>query len=161
MHETDWRAVFSVACDPLIWEVHPFNDRWQEIKFRAYFEEGLATKGALVAVDNAMGNIIGCSRYANYAVDLNEIEIGWTFLARSHWGGLYNREMKSLMLMHAYKYFDCVRFNIGSENVRSRAAIEKIGAQLDGEYVVHTPGRDIPHVIYRLTKARAVAAKIV
>src|SRR2546421_11441478 len=42
----------------------------------------------------------------------SEIEIGWTFLARSHWGGIYNREMKQLMLRHGLqireqRYLSC------------------------------------------------------
>jgi N-acetyltransferase len=121
----------------------------------------MASGGALIAIDNESGAVIGNSRYANYAPDRNEIEIGWTFLIRSVWGGAYNREMKSLMLTHAFQYFDSVRFNIGAGNVRSRGAIEKIGAQLDGEYDVTFQDRIIPHVIYRITKAQAIAADMV
>lgn len=161
LRANDWDAVFAVASDPLIWELHPYNDRWQEPRFRSYFDEGMATKGALVAIDNASGAVIGNSRYANYAPDRNEIEIGWTFLARSVWGGAYNREMKSLMLTHAFQHFDSVRFNIGASNFRSRGAIEKIGARLDGEYDVSFQDRIIPHVIYRITKAQAIAADMV
>jgi len=46
------------------------------------------------------------------AVERSEIEIGWTFLARSHWGGLYIREMKRLMLRHAFQFVDRVIFLI-------------------------------------------------
>ena len=46
----------------------------------------------------------------------SEIEIGWTFLARSHWGGLYNGEMKRLMLHHAFQFVDSVVFLIGPQN---------------------------------------------
>ena len=161
MLTADWVELFAVASDPLIWEVHPFNDRWQEHRFRSYFDEGLATQGALVAVDNATGAIIGCSRYANHDAERNEIEIGWTFLARSHWGGAYNREMKSLMLAHAFRFFDSVRFNIGADNMRSRGAIEKIGARLDGEYIVTFQEREIPHVIYRISRAHAQAGGMI
>jgi N-acetyltransferase len=161
MLTTDWTELFATACDPLIWEVHPFHDRWKEHRFRSYFDEGMASGGALVAVDNANGNIIGCSRFANHAPELREIEIGWTFLARNYWGGTYNREMKSLMLIQAFRYFDSVRFNIGAGNVRSRGAIEKIGARLDGEYMVTFQNREIPHVIYRINKEEAKAAGMI
>jgi N-acetyltransferase len=157
----DWDVVFTAASDPLIWELHPYNDRWQEPRFRSYFDEGMASSGALVAIDNQSGAVIGNSRFANYAPERNEIEIGWTFLIRSVWGGAYNREMKSLMLTHAFQYFDSVRFNIGANNFRSRGAIEKIGAQLDGAYDVAFQDRIIPHVIYRITKAQAIAADMV
>ena len=104
--------------------------------------------------------MVGGSRYANFVPETNEIEIGWTFLARSHWGGNTNREMKKLMLTHAFKYFDSVRFNIGATNVRSRRAIEKIGARLDGEYVPEAKGGVPPvlHAIYRMNRVDAARA---
>lgn len=55
------------------------------------------------------------------------VEIGWTFLARSHWGGRYNGEMKRLMLEHAFRFVSRVVLLVGPENFRSRRAAEKIG----------------------------------
>ena len=53
-------------------------------------------------IDKASGAIIGSSRFQNHdPADGGSVEIGWTFLARSHWGGSYNAEMKRLMLAHA------------------------------------------------------------
>ncbi len=161
LREDDWDALFAAASDPLIWELHPYSDRWQETRFRSYFNEGISSGGALIALDNVSGAVLGNSRYANFDAKRNEIEIGWTFLVRSVWGGAYNREMKSLMLTHALGYFDSVRFNIGASNLRSRGAIEKIGARLDGEYDVNFQDRIIPHVIYRISKAQAINAGMV
>lgn len=156
----DWDALYAVASDPLIWEVHPAWDRYKEPVFREYFTAALNSRGALVVTDNKSGIIVGGSRYANFVPESNEIEIGWTFLARSHWGGDTNREMKGLMLTHAFKYFDQVRFNIGATNARSRRAIEKIGARLEGEYVPEAKGgvRAVLHAIYRMKHEDAAAA---
>ena len=156
----DWDALYAVASDPLIWEVHPASDRYKEPVFREYFAAALASRGALVVTDNKSGMLLGGSRYANFVPERNEIEIGWTFLARSHWGGDTNREMKKLMLTHAFKYFDSVRFNIGATNVRSRRAIEKIGARFDGEYVPEAKGGVPPvlHAIYRMNRDDAAKA---
>jgi N-acetyltransferase len=153
----DWDALYAVASDPLIWEIHPAWDRYKEPVFREYFEAALASRGALTVTDNAAGIVVGGSRFANFVSELNEIEIGWTFLARSHWGGDTNREMKRLMLTHAFRFFDQVRFNIGATNFRSRRAIEKIGARLDGEYIPEAKGgvRAVPHAIYRITRDEA------
>jgi N-acetyltransferase len=158
----DWDALYAVASDPLIWEVHPASNRYQEPVFREYFAGAMASRGALTVIDRITGIVVGGSRYANFVEDLNEIEIGWTFLARSHWGGSYNREMKSLMLTHAFQFFDSIRFNIGATNVRSRRAVEKIGARLDGEYIPEGAG-GVPavlHVMYRLSRDEAVAANM-
>ncbi|MGH7490668.1 MAG: GNAT family N-acetyltransferase, partial [bacterium] len=56
------------------------------------------------------------------------VEIGWTFLTRSHWGGEYNREMKRLMLAHAFRFVRRVVFLIHPQNVRSQRSVEKLGA---------------------------------
>jgi RimJ/RimL family protein N-acetyltransferase len=76
--------------------------------------------------------MIGSSRYAEYDEAKSEIEIGWTFLARSHWGGRYNAEMKRLMLTHAFRFVRRVVFRVGPNNRRSQRALEKIGATYVG-----------------------------
>jgi RimJ/RimL family protein N-acetyltransferase len=79
--------------------------------------------------------MIGSTRYHGYDPAASEVEIGWTFLARSRWGGRYNHEMKRLMLEHAFKYVDRVVFLIGPNNIRSQRAVEKIGAVRAGARV--------------------------
>lgn len=124
----DYRDLYAVAADPLIWEQHPVNDRHKEEVFKEFFREALESNGTLIAVDSGESRIIGSSRFHGYNQERSEIEIGWTFLARSHWGGIYNKEIKQLMLNHAFKYIDSVVFLIGLQNIRSQRAIEKIGA---------------------------------
>src|SRR5262245_18780547 len=92
----DFDNLYAVAADPLIWEQHPSSDRYKEEVFRVFFREALESGGALVAVDRKDGRVIGSSRFHGYDEESSEVEIGWTFLARSHWGGVYNREMKHL-----------------------------------------------------------------
>ena len=124
----DFDDVYAVASDPLIWEQHPHNTRYQEEVFRKFFQDALASGGALIAIDSETGRVIGSSRYDGYNQEKSQVEIGWTFLARSHWGGVYNREMKRLMLEHAFKFVDSVVFVIGIRNFRSQKAVEKLGA---------------------------------
>ncbi len=124
----DFDALFAVASDPLIWEQHPASDRYKPEIFRAFFDEGLASGGALVATDKKDGRVVGSSRFHAYNPEEKEVEIGWTFLARKYWGGAYNGEMKQLMISHAFKFVDRVVFLIGEENRRSQRAVEKIGA---------------------------------
>jgi RimJ/RimL family protein N-acetyltransferase len=123
----DYDALYAVAADPLIWEQHPVRNRYEEATFRALFEESLASGGALVVIDVNSQQIIGSSRFHGYDEVRSEVEIGWTFLARSHWGGSYNREMKRLMLRHAFRFVGRVVFLVGVENVRSQRAVERIG----------------------------------
>ncbi len=149
----DFAALFAVASDPLIWEVHPAHDRWQEPVFRKFFDDGLASGGMLVAIDRATGAVIGSSRYDFGRAEAGEVEIGWTFLARSHWGGRYNAEMKALMLGHAFKTLDRVIFLVGDTNIRSRKAVEKIGGRLTArEDYAELAGRPVLHVIYAIER---------
>jgi RimJ/RimL family protein N-acetyltransferase len=123
----DFDDLYAVASDPLIWEQHPARDRYKEEVFRAFFRDALASGGALIATDCRDGRVIGSSRFHGYDEEKSEIEIGWTFLARSHWGGTFNREMKQLMLRHAFRFVDNIAFLIGPQNLRSQRAVEKIG----------------------------------
>lgn len=126
----DFAALYAAASDPLIWEVHPEPTRWQREVFQHFFDSALESKGAFSVEETATGKIIGSSRYYDWEPDKHEIAIGFTFLARSHWGGITNKEMKQLMLNHIFQWADVVWFHIGSSNWRSRKAMEKIGGQL-------------------------------
>jgi RimJ/RimL family protein N-acetyltransferase len=128
----DFAGLYAVASDPRIWEQHPARNRHEKEPFRIFFGESLASGGALIAVDVADGRIIGSSRFHGYDAERSEVEIGWTFLARSHWGGRYNGEMKRLMLRHAFQFVDRVVLLVGQENLRSQRAVEKIGGRRAG-----------------------------
>lgn len=149
----DFDALFAVACDPLIWEIHPAHDRWQEPVFRKFFADGLVSGGMLVAIDRATGAVIGSSRYDFGRAEPGEVEVGWTFLARSHWGGRYNAEMKALMLDHAFASVERVIFLVGDTNLRSRRAVEKIGGYLTPrEHRAVMAGRPVVHVVYAIDR---------
>jgi RimJ/RimL family protein N-acetyltransferase len=150
----DWDALFAVASDPLIWAQHPAHDRWQEPVFRAFFEDALAQGGALLAIDAKSGAVIGSSRYQGLAeADGGSVEIGWTFLARRYWGGTFNHAMKRLMLAHALASVAECRFLVGETNIRSRRALERIGAKLTDrrEERIMAGGAVIPHLTYAIT----------
>ena len=124
----DFDMLYAVASDPLIWEQHPASDRHERGVFDAFFREALDSGGALLVRDAKTGRVIGSSRFHGYDRERSELEIGWTFLARTHWGGACNGEMKRLMLQHAFRFVDRVIFIVGTRNVRSQRALEKIGA---------------------------------
>jgi RimJ/RimL family protein N-acetyltransferase len=152
----DFTALYSVAADPLVWEQHPDKTRHTEPGFMAFFREAMESGGALLAVDARTGKVIGSSRFHGYSRDASEVEIGWTFLARSHWGGKYNGEMKLLMLQHAFRFVDRVVFLIGPQNVRSQRAVEKIGAaRMDARPDEH--GREM--VVYGILASEFAARK--
>ena len=154
MRARDFDALFALASDPEIWAIHPAHDRWQKPVFRAFFDEGLASGGALVVEDRTSGAMIGHSRYDTGYCLPGEVEIGWTFLSRAHWGGATNRAIKRLMISHAFESgFDAVIFRIGENNWRSRRALEKIGGALTDRTQVADMARGAElHVIYRIDR---------
>lgn len=147
----DFQALYTVASDPLIWEQHPAADRYKETVFKEFFSEAIESGGALIAINHECGAVIGSSRFHGYDEQKSEVEIGWTFLARSHWGGRYNGEMKRLMLRHAFRFVESVIFRIGTENVRSQRAVEKIGGVREGR-LSDGVGRD--SFVYRISASR-------
>ena len=149
--ESDWPALFAAASDPAIWELHPVRDRYKEEAFRLYFDGAVQSKSAFVFEDRGNGAVIGSSRYHGHDEQRREIEIGWTFLVRKHWGGGTNREVKRLMLGHAFTFVDTVVFWVGQENWRSQRAMEKIGAVRRPE-LASRPDAGGPHVVFEITK---------
>jgi N-acetyltransferase len=150
----DWPELFAAGSDPEIWKVHPVRDRHTEAGFRKFFAGAVDSKMGFVFVDRASNRLIGSSRYYGYEPELSEIEIGWTFIARSHWGGAGNREVKRLMLDHAFSFVDTVIFWVGEENWRSQGAMTKIGGVKRDRLFTRELSGATPYFIFEITKSR-------
>lgn len=152
----DFDALYAAASDPLIWEQHPASNRHQRPIFEAFFDAALKSRGAFAIVDKRSNEIIGTSRY--YDLDLKErrVGIGFTFLTREYWGGDYNRELKFMMLDHAFQSMRSAIFHVGANNRRSRKAMEKIGAKIVARLDrVRPDGVPDPTVIFEIRRAKA------
>ena len=150
LRSEDYDDLSAVAADPLIWEQHPAGNRHEEESFQAFFREALTSGGALIAIDTNTQRVIGSSRFHGYDKARCEVEIGWTFLARTHWGGIYNGAMKQLMLQHAFRSVNRVVFLIGPQNLRSQRAVEKIGGVRVGS---RSDGAGRDSYVYRITRS--------
>jgi RimJ/RimL family protein N-acetyltransferase len=78
--------------------------------------------------------------------------IGYTYLERAHWGGTTNREVKALMIAHAFRFARTVWFHVSPGNARSQRALEKIGARFDREEMVPVGGAPSARMIYRVDR---------
>lgn len=76
----------------------------------------------------------GCTRFGYINWHNKVLHIGWTWIGKEFQGTGLNKKMKFLMLQYAFEIleFDKVEFRIDERNVRSRKAVEKIGAKLEG-----------------------------
>ena len=98
LQANDFERLYQTASDPLIWELHPQKDRYKKEVFQKFFEGALEHPYSYLIINNETNEVIGSSRYYDFKSNLKEIAIGYTFLSRKYWGGLYNNAIKKLML---------------------------------------------------------------
>ena len=152
--EDDREALYQVASDPMVWEQHPIHDRWRREVFDAFFDDGLASGGALAIIESAKDRVVGSTRYDKYDPDDGGVvEIGWTYLERRCWGKGINPEMKRAMLSHAFAHVALVEFRVGDTNYRSRNALEAIGAVRTDRYELgRYHGKRVVHLVYEIAR---------
>lgn len=87
-----------------------------------------------VVIDKAGNKVIGSTRFYNILPNHRKLEIGWTWYHSDYWGKGYNTECKLLLLTYCFEVLKAVRvqFQVGEHNLRSQAAVTKIGAQYEG-----------------------------
>lgn len=133
------------------------------VAMAAYIDAALADAAAgralpFVHVRAADGQVVGSTRFGNIelwswpegSADArppgcpDAVEIGWTWLAASVQRTAINTEAKLLMLGHAFDVWEVRRVTLKTDarNARSRAAIERLGARLDGILRAHMPAAD-------------------
>lgn len=132
-------ALFAAGQHPEIWTWWPLDPTDSRATMHAYVESSIeaARNGErqhYATLDATTGEAIGSTSYCLIQPEHKVVEIGWTWLTPSRWGTGANVEAKLLMLRHAFDVLGCQRVQIVTEskNERSRAAIEALGAQLEG-----------------------------
>lgn len=108
---------------------------------------GLQQRGSMlpfVIIDRTKNKVVGATSYMNIDAENRRVEIGSTWYAQSAQRTGLNTACKYLLLRHAFEQLDCiaVEFRTGSINFQSRAAIERLGAKLDGILRNHRRGTD-------------------
>jgi RimJ/RimL family protein N-acetyltransferase len=95
-------------------------------------------------IDLQSGQAVGSTRYFTIAQKDLGLEIGSTWLTPSVWRTPINSEAKYLLLQYAFERLGCIRvqFITDSRNQRSRRAIERLGATLEGTMRHHMVMRD-------------------
>lgn len=85
-------------------------------------------------LDPATGKAVGMTTYMNIDTQSPRVEIGSTWYAARVQRTPLNTEAKLLLLAHAFDTIGCiaVEFRTHVLNHRSRRAIERLGAKLDG-----------------------------
>jgi RimJ/RimL family protein N-acetyltransferase len=135
-HAADLHATCN---DPALWEFT------YQINPLGTFESTLASidtartlpdSRAFAIVDRSTGRTVGSTRYLDIDPINRKLEIGWTYLAQTHWRTSFNTECKLLLLRYAFETWGAVRVQLkaGSTNLRSQRAIERIGGTCEGTH---------------------------
>ena len=136
-------GLVRIGLDPELW-------RWglsaltTAADMRAYIETALDEQRRGVSlpfavVDVAHDEVVGSTRYGNIAPADHRLEIGWTWYATTHQRTAANTETKLLLLTHAFETLGAMRveFKTDALNLRSRAALARIGAAEEGTFRKH------------------------
>jgi RimJ/RimL family protein N-acetyltransferase len=89
---------------------------------------------SFVIIDRKWNTVIGGTRLFNIYPEHKKLEIGWTWIKPEYWGKGHNIESKMLLLEYCFETLKVQRVQLQTSeaNLRSRAAIEKIGAKFEG-----------------------------
>jgi N-acetyltransferase len=101
--------------------------------------EQAGTEYAFAVVELSTGRVVGSTRYMDVSPQHKRLEIGWTWYAPAVWGTLVNPEAKYLLMRHAFEEWGANRVQLKTDarNLRSQAAIRKLGAQYEGTLRSH------------------------
>ncbi len=117
-----------------------------------------------VVVHLASDRVVGSTRYLDVQAASKGVEIGWTWYAPETWGTVVNPEAKFLLLRHAFEAWGAIRVQLKTDlkNLRSQAAIKKLGAKEEGVLRRHRFRRDgtiRDSVIYSIIREEWPAVK--
>ena len=138
LEEAHAEGLWAAAQAPEIWQwlAHVGDsrenfDHWLDLSLTAHRE---GREGVFATRDRRSGEIVGSTRYLAVRPADRALEIGWTWLNPSAWGGGINVEQKLLLLGYAFEALGCVRVELKTDarNERSRAAMAALPAQFEG-----------------------------
>ncbi|QFU16790.1 GNAT family N-acetyltransferase [Microvirga thermotolerans] len=134
----DVPAFAEAAKDGALWEKKTTTVPRPE-EFEPYVRKALDLQAAGLALPFTTvvrdgERVVGSTRYMNVDAANRRVEIGTTWIARSWQRSFVNTHAKFLMLRHAFEALGCnaVELRTHRLNDQSRAAIERLGAKLDG-----------------------------
>jgi len=149
-------ALCEIGLEEDLWRWAPLPVLTPE-DMTAYVETALQAQAQgtalpFVTIERAGGRIVGSTRFGNIDRANRHLEIGWTWVGVDWQRTAVNTEAKYLMLRHAFETLGCLRveFKTDSLNIRSRRALQRIGAKEEGTFrnhVITSSGR-IRHSVY-------------
>ncbi len=106
----------------------------KKIIVSAIAEREKGTQLPFTVIDKKTGEIVGSTRFMDISEVHKSLEIGWTWYNPEYWRTRINTESKFLLLQYVFETMGLnrVQFCTDSRNVRSQAAIARLGAVREG-----------------------------
>ena len=156
----------TAAADGALWTLTvtsvpaPGDEADYIAKALAQQQEGTRLPWAVILA----GQVVGSTSFHDIVPALHRLEIGYTWYAQSHWRSSLNTRCKLLLMAHAFDALgaELVGWRTDALNLRSQAAIERLGARKDGVLRHHALRRDgtvRDTVMYSMTAAEWPAAR--
>ena len=131
-------ALVELGQDQSIWEFMPVD--WlgkkglDEVLLDAISLRDSEQQYPFVVIDKITNKTIGSTRYLKINSDFKTLEIGWTWYSPEYWGTTYNKACKFLLLQHCFETLGIISVHLSTAdtNIRSRKAMESIGASYAG-----------------------------
>ena len=154
-------ALAEAARDGELWEKRTTTVPRPE-GFEDYVRKALELQAAGLAlpfttVVREGDQVVGSTRYMNIDAAHHRVEIGTTWIAKSWQRSFVNTHAKFLMLRHAFEGLGCIAVELRTHrlNDQSRAAIERLGAKLDGilrQHMIMPDGHIRDTAVYSITR---------
>jgi len=138
LEKEHFEELFVAASDKKLWEYIPLNcsnkDTFNSAYTAALDEREMGNQYPLVVYHKPTKKLIGSTRFLDIQPKDLKLEIGWTWIVANYWATEINFECKLLLLTHAFDVLKARRVQLKTDenNLRSRKAIEKIGARFEG-----------------------------
>lgn len=137
LRKEHFTELIKLSKDKRIWEFYIFEGSNTE-KFSSALELAITEKEKgnqfpYIIYHKSENKIIGSTRFLDLQPEHKKLEIGWTWMHPDYWGSEVNKECKSLLLILCFEYLNVVRVQLKTDenNIRSRKAIEKLGAKFE------------------------------
>jgi RimJ/RimL family protein N-acetyltransferase len=141
-------ALRAAASDGRLWELW-FTTVPDPDRVRDYIAEALQGQAAghmlpWAVRELSTNSIIGSTRYHDIVQEIDRVEIGYTWYAKSWQRTHVNTSCKLLLLEHAFDRLGCQVVGLRTDNFNfaSQRAIERLGAKKDGVIRHHRARRD-------------------
>ncbi len=135
----------AAACDGELWKLRITSVPEPE-QVEQYIATALSTSNrlAFAELDIASGAVMGTTSYHDIVPEIDRLEVGWTWYAKSRQRSHVNTSCKLMLLSHAFESLGCALVGLRTDNFNhaSQAAIERLGAKQDGVLRHHHRRRD-------------------